>query len=83
MIVQYWCWIESGHTSERIGGEYVWFWLTLFISVILYVPLFLWARGNLHMAQEKWWKVQIHKRVKWDREDLDDVRTRRSLNMIA
>jgi hypothetical protein len=29
----------------RITGEYVWFWLTLLISMALYIPLFLLHRG--------------------------------------
>jgi len=37
----YWCWIGQNYNKERIAGEYVWFWLTLFISIILYLPLFL------------------------------------------
>lgn len=29
----------------RIGGEYLWFWVTLFVSLLLYIPLFLLHRG--------------------------------------
>jgi hypothetical protein len=45
--VPYWCWIGRNHTPERYFGEYIWLWLTLGVSVVSYIPLFLWARGNI------------------------------------
>jgi len=41
----YWCWLGQGFTAERFAGEYVWFWLTLFVSIASYIPLFLLHRG--------------------------------------
>lgn len=41
----YWCWIGRSYTGERIGGEYLWFWLALFVSLALYTPLFLLHRN--------------------------------------
>jgi len=40
----YWCWIGQRFSWQRIAGEYVWFWLTLFISIALYFPLYLLHR---------------------------------------
>ncbi|KAI5123998.1 hypothetical protein M0805_006408 [Coniferiporia weirii] len=53
----YWCWIGSHFLGERLGGEYVWLWITLVFSVLLYVPLFLWSRGYLSVDEKKWWRV--------------------------
>jgi len=39
--VPYWCWIGSEFPGQRIGGEYVWLWSALFVSLVLYFPLFL------------------------------------------
>jgi len=41
----YWCWIGPHFTGERIGGETIWLWITVFASAILYVPLYFWAEG--------------------------------------
>jgi hypothetical protein len=38
---QYWCWIGQRFSWQRMAGEYVWFWLTLFVSIALYFPLYL------------------------------------------
>jgi hypothetical protein len=36
--LQYWCWInpDDGFLAERITGEYLWLWITLFVSCLLY-----------------------------------------------
>lgn len=39
--VPYWCWIGQRYKSGWLGGEYVWLWLTLFVSFVLYLLLFL------------------------------------------
>ncbi|KAF8258920.1 hypothetical protein EI94DRAFT_1618955 [Lactarius quietus] len=45
----YWCWVgpSSKFKLERLAGEYVWMWIALFASVILYVPLYFWTMGRL------------------------------------
>ncbi|KAF8598556.1 hypothetical protein BDV93DRAFT_561262 [Ceratobasidium sp. AG-I] len=40
----FWCWISSKYMGERLGAE---IWLAGFGSILLYVPLFLFSRGNL------------------------------------
>jgi len=41
----YWCWIGKDFKAERLAGEYVWFWLTLLVSLASYIPLFLLHHG--------------------------------------
>jgi len=43
----YWCWIGRGYEAERLAGEYIWLWITLFASVILNVSVYLWTKGHL------------------------------------
>jgi hypothetical protein len=52
----YWCWLSPQYPGERLAGEYVWLWLALFTSVILYIPLYFWTEGRLSVDEEKWYK---------------------------
>ncbi|TDL26008.1 hypothetical protein BD410DRAFT_560778 [Rickenella mellea] len=56
----YWCWVSWRFGKARVWGEYVWLWITLGVSTGLYVPLFLWNRGNLAVDSKYWWKVEVH-----------------------
>jgi len=54
----YWCWISPKFPKERLGGEYVWMWIALFASAILYIPLYFWAEGFWSVDEEykfHWW----------------------------
>ena len=42
---QGWCWLGNDFVGERIGGQYLWYWLTLYVSPAMYIPLFLLHRG--------------------------------------
>jgi len=42
----YWCWISPGYGRERIAGEYIWLWMAWFTSVIVFIPLYFWARSR-------------------------------------
>jgi hypothetical protein len=53
---QYWCWISSKYEWERLAGEYVWLWTSLLTSVVMYIPLYLWAEGRLSVDKKKWYK---------------------------
>jgi len=55
----YWCWISPSFPGERLGGEYIWLWLALFASVLLYIPLYFWTEGRLDVDKTKWYKFQV------------------------
>jgi hypothetical protein len=42
---QYWCWIGPRWLVLRIMGEYIWLWLALVASFVLYFMLALWWRS--------------------------------------
>jgi len=50
----YWCWIGQGYTKDRIADEYVWFWVTLFVSIVLYLLLFL-LHLEVIMPGKRWY----------------------------
>jgi len=58
--VPFWCWINPRYTAERLGGEYVILWLALFISILLYTPLYFWSEGRLSVDENKWYKFHMH-----------------------
>ncbi|KAJ7267536.1 hypothetical protein B0H12DRAFT_1092875 [Mycena haematopus] len=58
----YWCWIGQNFLGLRLGGEYVWFWITLLVSSLAYLTLFFWARGNLTVSETAWWRCKFHRR---------------------
>ncbi|KAH9002022.1 hypothetical protein EDB86DRAFT_2827471 [Lactarius hatsudake] len=55
----YWCWIGPEYNAERLGGEYVWIWIALFASVIMYIPLYFWTKGRLSVDPDKWYKFRL------------------------
>ncbi|KAJ6521955.1 hypothetical protein DFH09DRAFT_212956 [Mycena vulgaris] len=57
----YWCWIGQSYLGLRIWGEYVWFWITMGVSVAAYLTLFLWARGNITVSETSWWRCSVHR----------------------
>jgi hypothetical protein len=57
----YWCWIGQHYLGLRLAGEYVWFWLTLIVSAVAYLALFLWARGNITLSETRWWGCSFHR----------------------
>ncbi|KAJ7497678.1 hypothetical protein FB451DRAFT_1018379, partial [Mycena latifolia] len=78
----YWCWIGEGFLGLRIAGEYVWFWITLAVSAVAYLLLFLWARGNITVSESSWWRCTLH-RHRTAGAGADAVRRRNALAMIA
>jgi len=78
----YWCWIGPEHyLKEKITGEYMWFWLTLGLSLTFYVPLFFWSLGNITIDQHKWWKFSVH-RSRDSHDDDNDDRRRHAVKLI-
>ncbi|KAH8998216.1 hypothetical protein EDB86DRAFT_820456 [Lactarius hatsudake] len=57
----YWCWIGPKYNGERLAGEYIWMWIALFASVVMYVPLHFWMKGHLSVDGEKWYKFRLVK----------------------
>ncbi|KAH8979961.1 hypothetical protein EDB92DRAFT_1762632, partial [Lactarius akahatsu] len=57
----YWCWISPKYHEERLVSEYVWMWIALFASVVMYIPLHFWMRGQLSVDDEKWYKFRLVK----------------------
>ena len=55
------CWVSARFTSERLVGEYIWLWLAAFISLLIYIPLFLCLRGIIWVNEGEW-KVQFRSR---------------------
>ncbi|KAH9978631.1 hypothetical protein BGW80DRAFT_1280089, partial [Lactifluus volemus] len=51
----FWCWINSAFEGERLAGEYIWLWITLFSSVIMYISVFLWTKGWFSVDKDKKW----------------------------
>jgi hypothetical protein len=47
----------------RLVGEYIWLWLALVASLVLYVLLALWNRGNITISSTRWWEFSIHRRA--------------------
>ncbi|KIM80581.1 hypothetical protein PILCRDRAFT_526797 [Piloderma croceum F 1598] len=79
----FWCWIGNQYTAERYAGEYIWMWVTMFLSFLAYTPLFFWARGNLTVSPTHWWKFEIHTDKNAVRDLDPDGRKRRAIGMIA
>ncbi|KAF8261259.1 hypothetical protein EI94DRAFT_1746334, partial [Lactarius quietus] len=57
----YWCWIGPKYDGERLAGEYIWMWIALFASVVMYIPVHLWMKGHLSVDDEKWYKFRLVK----------------------
>jgi len=55
----YWCWISPRFNDERLAGEYLWLWIALFASLVMYIPQHLWAEGRLEVG-DKWYKLHLH-----------------------
>ncbi|KAJ7188935.1 hypothetical protein C8R46DRAFT_877398 [Mycena filopes] len=82
--VPYWCWIGQQYLGYRLAGEYIWFWITLAVSILVYITLFLWARGNIQISDTAWWRFSVHRRSSSAKMDAAErARRRRSYAMIA
>jgi len=57
--------------------------LALFVSLFVYIPLFLWRHGNLTVDAVQWWKLHFHwQRITLPGED-KDARLKSSLALLA
>lgn len=84
MMPWYWCWVGNGplYEKEQIFGEIFWILLTIFVSTLAYIPLSLWARGNLSVHPGCWWKIRLHHVLITEMDDASR-RKRRTFGMIA
>ncbi|KAI9445882.1 hypothetical protein H4582DRAFT_1804329 [Lactarius indigo] len=55
----YWCWIGSKYNMERLAGEYLWMWIALFFSVVMYILLHFWMKGCFSVDGKKWYKFRL------------------------
>lgn len=53
--MQYWCWVggQQSLLGDKIGGEYVWLWLTIIVSFMVYIPIYLRRLGYLKVGNWK------------------------------
>lgn len=80
---QYWCWIGNHYRAEQFTGQYIWIWISMFVSFLTYVPLFFWARGNITVSPTYWWKFRVHRGNDIGQDGDPDGRKRRSIRMIV
>jgi len=56
----YWCSISPQFPGERLGGEYVWLWIALLASAMLYILLYFWLNGFWSIDEGykfHWWNT--------------------------
>ena len=61
--------------------EYMWLWVALALSLLVYIPLYLWMRGNLVINEDAWWKSYF--RLSTDINPENQALRRKSLVMLA
>jgi len=51
----YWCWVggQQSLLGDKIGGEYIWLWLTIIVSFMVYIPIYLRRLGYLNVGNRK------------------------------
>ena len=86
-LIKHWCWIGKNYLGWRLGGEYVWLWSALFVSIAAYIALYLWMRGNLVLGKQRLWRCSFRRVKKAEAEVEVDQNTlelrRRSFVMLA
>jgi len=53
-LAGYWCWIKQDYAVARIVLEYLWMYISIGVSAMLYALIFLRLRGNLLVEGRKW-----------------------------
>jgi len=56
----YWCWISPNYPTQRITLDYIFMFLAVFISFILYILIFLRLRGNIVRSG---WNIRFCKKT--------------------
>ncbi|PPQ72947.1 hypothetical protein CVT24_000190 [Panaeolus cyanescens] len=52
----YWCWINDKYQDWQIGNEYMWFWVTLGMTIVVYAVAAFSSEGELSWDDLKFWK---------------------------
>ncbi|EJD41550.1 hypothetical protein AURDEDRAFT_186506 [Auricularia subglabra TFB-10046 SS5] len=55
----YWCWFAERYQYGRIPGSFLWYWLSMGSSILLYIPVYLRIRGNLYVEGWHTWRVTL------------------------
>ncbi|KAB5596250.1 hypothetical protein CTheo_235 [Ceratobasidium theobromae] len=63
-----WCWIRPKYRLESLFGQYIPLWVCGFGNVLIYIPLYLFSRGNLDLEGGGDGRI----RWKWYRRALND-----------
>ena len=58
-FMQYWCWIGKDYRIHSITGQYLWLWLAVLVSIVVYIPLFLWSKGFITIPDNNWRSVKF------------------------
>jgi hypothetical protein len=58
-ISQFWCWLGPRYSGERYGDEYDFLFLSVFGSIISYIPLFLWYKGVIAPDPDRWYAIKF------------------------
>jgi len=79
----YWCWVNKYELGFgwKLAVEYIWLWVALALSLLIYIPLYLWMRGNLVIGEGAWWSCRFESSADTDAETR--ARRRQSLVMLA
>ena len=75
---KYWCFVNADYLGWRVLGEYLWMWLTLFLSFLIYIPLYMWMHGNIIFEDSNRWKW----RFKRARDSDPGMQARRGLSLV-
>ncbi|KAH9978629.1 hypothetical protein BGW80DRAFT_687058 [Lactifluus volemus] len=78
----FWCWISPRYGVERMVGEYLWFWIALFASIITYIPLYFFANGSLSVDEKKWYKFHLRHSSASGRVGCSEARRRDALRLL-
>ena len=78
---KYWCFVNAAYLEWRLLGEYLWMWLALFLSCLIYIPLYLWMRGYIISDPSSLWKWRL--KSSKDSDPCRQARRRLSLIMLV
>ncbi|KAF8529613.1 hypothetical protein BU17DRAFT_36454, partial [Hysterangium stoloniferum] len=64
--IPYWCWVSRKHIWAQVAGEYIWMWLSAFVSLAVYIPLYLQLAGYINptWTGNHWWQFRIERSKK-------------------